>query len=35
MEEKKLEKDENKSDRKVKNGNLSSVIILFSVALGD
>lgn len=32
---KKVEKDKNKTEREVKNGNASSVIILFSLALGD
>lgn len=35
MKEKKLEKDKNESEREVKNGNPSPVIILFSLALGD
>lgn len=35
MKEKKLEKDKNKTEREVKNGNPSSVVMLFSLALGD
>lgn len=35
MKEKKLEMDKNKSEKEVKNDNASSVIILFSLALGD